>query len=79
MHSAEVLLLCRQNGLDRRRGRGAGSIAGTRKLTANRQKQKSGEKRVGRDKNFSVTCFLLPPSDGELKVGGGLGTEEGRL
>ena len=78
MHSAEVLLLCRQNGLDRRRGRGAGSIAGTRKLTANRQKQKSGEKELEGVKFFS-SLFSPPPSDGELKVGGGLGTEEGRL
>ena len=55
-------------------GGGRGQSRRGQNADSNRQKQKRGEKeREGM--NFSVTCSP-PPSDGELRVGAGLGAEE---
>ena len=54
---------------------GGGVNCRGQKADSNRHKQKSGEKELEGMKFFS-NLFSPPPSDGELRVGAGLGAEE---
>ena len=57
-------------------GGGRGQSRRGQNADSNRQKQKRGEKREGRGEFFSNLFISAPPSDGELRVGAGLGAEE---